>query len=82
VATVTLENHVHEPGKEFIIPGLGLVNNFETKELDEAQVFNYEANGLKFPADGNLVIVQMDPADVEEVVIDLVESDDVKEDVV
>lgn len=56
--TVTLHNNAFPEDQEFEIPGLGLVTNHKPKEVEPIQVAMFEAYGLTFPEDGELVIDQ------------------------
>lgn len=71
MASVTVKNYLFPEGYTFSIPGLGGVDNFKPKEIDQSQIQQYEDQGYTFPADGNLVITIKDPPDeVEQQVVE------------
>lgn len=55
---VTVHNDAFPEDQEFELPGLGLVKNHETKEVDAIQVQTFKNYGHEWPKDGNLVIDQ------------------------
>lgn len=64
MATVSVQVEATPKGELVEVPGLGTVENYGTKEVDETQIALYENLGYTFPTDGKLV-VKLPPDPVE-----------------
>lgn len=62
---VTIHNNAFPKDTAFEIPGIGLVINHETTEVNDLQVAMYKSYGYDWPESGDLVIDQNEPVNVE-----------------